>query len=211
MNWYVAKLIFRITCGDGNHLPQFDEQLRLISAKNEQEALSKARRIISDEQNALENTNGKAFRWNFINMTELYQLDELKDGSEIYCNITEVNDADQYIEECEPQQAHAVRCRHSTEADDGRRADERRPVRKSHDHRMNASTTNQIIRRCFGLAITVISQKNGHQKINDNNNGKKKNILHPVPLPCPSPQGGGEFIYKIPDKNYLSLFQFTIP
>lgn len=98
MNWYVAKLIFRITCGDGNHLPQFDEQLRLISAKNEQEALSKARKIISEEQNALENMSDKAFRWNFINMTELYQLDELKDGSEIYCNITEVNDAEQYIE-----------------------------------------------------------------------------------------------------------------
>jgi len=98
MKWYVAKLIFRITCGDGNHLPQFDEQLRLISAKNDQEALSKARKIISQEQNALENSDDKAFRWNFINMTELYQLDELKDGSEIYCNIMEVNDADQYIE-----------------------------------------------------------------------------------------------------------------
>ncbi|WP_276363195.1 DUF4288 domain-containing protein [Daejeonella sp. H1SJ63] len=98
MNWYVAKLIFRITCGNGNHLPQFDEQLRLISAKNEQEALAKARKMISEEQSILENRDDKAFRWNFINMTELYQLDELKDGSEIYCNILEVNDADQYIE-----------------------------------------------------------------------------------------------------------------
>ncbi|MFA6946933.1 MAG: DUF4288 domain-containing protein, partial [Pedobacter sp.] len=33
MNWYVAKLIFRITCRNGNHQPQFDEQLRLISAE----------------------------------------------------------------------------------------------------------------------------------------------------------------------------------
>lgn len=31
-------------------------------------------------------------------MTEFYQLDELKDGSEIYSNILEVNDAEQYIE-----------------------------------------------------------------------------------------------------------------
>ncbi|RYY10197.1 MAG: DUF4288 domain-containing protein, partial [Chitinophagaceae bacterium] len=27
MNWYLAKLIFRIVCGQGNHTPQFDEQL----------------------------------------------------------------------------------------------------------------------------------------------------------------------------------------
>lgn len=98
MNWYVAKLIFRITCGNGNHSAQFDEQLRLISAKNEEEALSKARKIISEEQSFQESRNDHAFRWNFINMTEFYQLDELKDGSEIYSNIVEVNDADQYIE-----------------------------------------------------------------------------------------------------------------
>lgn len=115
MKWYVAKLIFRITCGDGNHLPQFDEQLRLISAKNDQEALSKARKIISQEQNALENSDDKAFRWNFINMTELYQLNELKDGSEIYCNIMEVNDADQYIE-MSNQKALLIEQNHITSA-----------------------------------------------------------------------------------------------
>jgi len=27
MNWYLAKLVFRIICGDGDHTPQFDEQL----------------------------------------------------------------------------------------------------------------------------------------------------------------------------------------
>ncbi|MEP7129294.1 MAG: DUF4288 domain-containing protein, partial [Chitinophagales bacterium] len=29
MNWYLAKIVFRIICGDGLHQPQFDEQLRL--------------------------------------------------------------------------------------------------------------------------------------------------------------------------------------
>ena len=94
MNWYVAKLIFRITCGNGNHQPQFDEQLRLISASGEKEALRKAQ----EEKLIMENKSQLAIRWNFINMTELYQVDELKDGSEIYCNILEVNDAEEYIE-----------------------------------------------------------------------------------------------------------------
>jgi len=98
MNWYVAKLIFRITFGNGNHQPQFDEQLRLISAPGEKEALRKAKKLIRAEQLVLENKKQSAIRWDFIDMTELYQLDELKDGSEIYCNILEVNNAEEYIE-----------------------------------------------------------------------------------------------------------------
>lgn len=98
MNWYVAKLIFRITCGNGNHQPQFDEQLRLISASGEKEALRKAQKLISEEKLVFENKDQSAIRWEFITMTELYQVDELKDGSEIYCNILEVNNAEEYIE-----------------------------------------------------------------------------------------------------------------
>jgi hypothetical protein len=33
MQWYLAKLVFQIICGDGNHRPQFDEQLRLHMQK----------------------------------------------------------------------------------------------------------------------------------------------------------------------------------
>lgn len=98
MNWYLTKLVFRITCGDGKHQPQFDEQLRLISAKNEDEALAKIDSLIRKEQDILGGNSKSAIRWDFINMTEFYQLDELKDGSEIHFNIPEVNDADKYIE-----------------------------------------------------------------------------------------------------------------
>lgn len=42
MNWYLAKMVFRILCGDGNHRAQFDEQLRLISAVSREEAFHKA-------------------------------------------------------------------------------------------------------------------------------------------------------------------------
>lgn len=47
MNWYVAKLIFRITFGNGNHPPQFDEQLRLISASGEKALLINQNQQIS--------------------------------------------------------------------------------------------------------------------------------------------------------------------
>ena len=35
MKWYLAKIIYRIICGEGIHTPQFDEQLRLIHAEDE--------------------------------------------------------------------------------------------------------------------------------------------------------------------------------
>ena len=46
MNWYMAKIVFRIICGEGHHTPQFDEQLRLIGATNEEEAFEKAKAIV---------------------------------------------------------------------------------------------------------------------------------------------------------------------
>lgn len=98
MNWYIAKLIFRIVCGDGNHQAQFDEQLRLISAVNEDQAQEKARDIIQQEQIDFLNSHQQTVKWEFINITDLYKVDELKDGAELYYNIVEVDDADAYIE-----------------------------------------------------------------------------------------------------------------
>ncbi len=45
MKWYLAKLVFRIICGEGEHTAQFDEQLRLIKANNKEEAFHKAKRV----------------------------------------------------------------------------------------------------------------------------------------------------------------------
>jgi hypothetical protein len=45
MNWYLTKIVFQIICGDGDHTPQFDEQLRLISASSKEAAISKAQHM----------------------------------------------------------------------------------------------------------------------------------------------------------------------
>ena len=42
MKWYLAKMIFRIICGEGEHTPQFDEQLRLVSRQQQRGSLSKS-------------------------------------------------------------------------------------------------------------------------------------------------------------------------
>ena len=97
MNWYVAKIIFRIISGDGNHNAQFDEQLRLIIAENEYDAFEKAHNIGLDNQDTFKNNQSETVRWEFIDVAELNQLDTLADGTELYYQIHEAPDADLYV------------------------------------------------------------------------------------------------------------------
>ncbi len=97
MNWYVTKLVYQIICGSGNHTPQFDEQLRLIHAGNEDEAFEKAMQAGQAEEEVFCNNKNELVQWQFINVAELYKLSKLIDGAEIYSRITEVDDAAAYI------------------------------------------------------------------------------------------------------------------
>ena len=98
MNWYLAKIVFRIICGDGQHTPQFDEQLRLVRAANEDEAFYKAQSLGMQEEDTFLNTQNKEVQWQFINVSELYKLSALIDGAEMYSRIRETDEAEQYID-----------------------------------------------------------------------------------------------------------------
>lgn len=98
MNWYLSKIIFRIICGEGRHTPQFDEQLRVIAAHNEDEAFKKALAIGEKEQDRFYNHEQQMVQWKFINVAELYRLGNLLDGAEMYSRIQETDDPDGYIE-----------------------------------------------------------------------------------------------------------------
>src|SRR6478672_2052288 len=97
MKWYLAKIVYRILCGDGNHSAQFDEQLRLITADDAAEAFDKAMMIGQTEAETFYNNRQELVQWQFINVAELYLLQQLLDGAEVYSRITEVDDADGYI------------------------------------------------------------------------------------------------------------------
>ena len=97
MKWYLAKLIYRIICGDGFHTPQFDEQLRLISAGDDLHAFQKARLTGHNEEDTFFNEKQKMVQWKFIDVSELTLLDELTDGAEMYSRITELEDATEYL------------------------------------------------------------------------------------------------------------------
>jgi hypothetical protein len=98
MNWYLTKIVYQIICGDGNHTPQFDEQLRLIAAGDEHEAFQKARHIGIMEQESFLNDKQHLVKWKFIDVCELYKLSELIDGAELYSRIHEADDAARFVE-----------------------------------------------------------------------------------------------------------------
>ena len=97
MKWYVAKIVYRILCGDGNHIPQFDEQLRLVEASDTFQAFQKARLIGHREQDNFMNENDKPVRWKFLDVTEITEMNSLSDGLEIYSQIKEEPEADTYL------------------------------------------------------------------------------------------------------------------
>ena len=97
MNWYLAKIVFRIVCGDGQHTAQFDEQLRLIQAADKVDAMKRSQVIGKNEEETFYNSSDQLVQWQFINVCELYQLREMIDGAELYSRITEEEYADQYI------------------------------------------------------------------------------------------------------------------
>jgi len=97
MKWYLAKIVYRILCGEGNHTAQFDEQLRLITANNEEKAFEKAALIGHNDAETFFNAKQELVQWQFVNVSELYRLQQLIDGAEVYSRITEVDDAEGYI------------------------------------------------------------------------------------------------------------------
>lgn len=97
MNWYLSKLIFRIICGDGQHKAQFDEQLRLIQASSKEEAFHKAQSLGMKSEELFFNQRQQLVQWQFISVSEIYLLQELMDGAELYSRVEETEDAESYL------------------------------------------------------------------------------------------------------------------
>ncbi|MDZ4716235.1 MAG: DUF4288 domain-containing protein [Cytophagales bacterium] len=96
MNWYVAKIIFRITT-DNVNASQFDEHLRLIEAASFEEALLKARILGITEEDQHIHDQPKTARWEFVNVAEVIPIREIRDGMELYSQIHETAEAKSYI------------------------------------------------------------------------------------------------------------------
>ena len=96
MNAYLAKIVYRIVCGNGNHTPQFDEQLRLVYAGDDEEATRIAIEIGKNEQHSFLNQKQNLVRWQFINIADLIRLERF--GAEVFSVIKEPVNAEVYID-----------------------------------------------------------------------------------------------------------------
>lgn len=94
---YLAKIVFRIICADGDHMPQFDEQLRLIFAEDRLAAFHKARKLGHREEDQFLNEIQKPVRWQFIDVTDLYHIDESMEGTEVFSRIFESEQPGNYL------------------------------------------------------------------------------------------------------------------
>jgi hypothetical protein len=108
MNWYISKIVFRISSANTEHKPQFDEQLRLIAATSNEEAFLKARKLGLSEEDAYLNDQNNTVKWEFINVSEVVPLTKIEDGMELYSNIHETEEAKSYIH-CVHQKAIFIR------------------------------------------------------------------------------------------------------
>lgn len=97
MSWYLAKTIFRICAPGEQNRVQFEEQLHLVQASSQMEALQKASALGEKEDAAFQNAAGETVRWQFIAVPELQRIPELLDGLELSSRIEEMEDPENYI------------------------------------------------------------------------------------------------------------------
>jgi hypothetical protein len=98
MKSYLAKLIFNIAIENKNITSQFDEQIRLVQARSLEDAFMKARSIGKKEEEHFLNENNEKVPWKFIDIAELYSLQEMRDGEQLYSSTHEAGDTNSFIE-----------------------------------------------------------------------------------------------------------------
>lgn len=96
MKWWLVKLVYRFVYGNGVHIAQFNQQLRMITAEDALHAFQKARLIGEREATTIQ-YNDIQISWKFIDVIDISAISNLMDGEEIWSVINEETDADLYI------------------------------------------------------------------------------------------------------------------
>ncbi len=97
MKKFLVKLMFNINIDNGNHTSQFDEQIRIVESSSIEDAFQKARGMGKKEEETFVNNSNELVHWKFIDVIDLYELDSLKDGEQVYSNTHEKTDTNSFI------------------------------------------------------------------------------------------------------------------
>ncbi len=98
MNSYIAKLIYNIHFENGSRTSQFDEQTIYFSARNIEEAYTKAKTHGKKQEDKFKNENEEQVEWKFIDVMDLVEIEKLKNGDSLYSTTHETNDSSSFIE-----------------------------------------------------------------------------------------------------------------
>lgn len=96
MKWFAVKYVYQIVSGEGNHTPQFDEQVRLLLSRSISEALLKAQGLARQFQESFKNIRGEQVSWEFVGIAGLHEIETPEDGVEVTSVIHEPKDAEAF-------------------------------------------------------------------------------------------------------------------
>jgi hypothetical protein len=97
MNRYITKLIFVVQIENSSSASEFDEQIRIVESRDLEAAFYKARSIGRQEESTFKNSRNEKVCWKFIDVAEMYAIDELADGTQLYSTTHRTIDSDSYI------------------------------------------------------------------------------------------------------------------
>lgn len=97
MKRYLAKLIFAVNTKHSGHESEFDEQIRVVESVNLGGAFYKARNIGKREEETFVDAKNEVVSWKFIDVLDVYALEETRDGEQLYSTTHKLNDSDSYI------------------------------------------------------------------------------------------------------------------
>jgi hypothetical protein len=97
MKWYLAKFVYQVINGNGNHAPKFDEQMRLIRADEFNWAKEKASILGRLGECSFLNEQREAVQWKFINVVDLCSITSMQDGDELYSSTEEPENVSNYL------------------------------------------------------------------------------------------------------------------
>lgn len=97
MEWYSAKIIYEIT-NSLNDIVQVDEQLRIIQAVSKELAYEIANQLGYIHQDKVCTNTGAVLSWNFIAVTEIKHIGEIRHGSEV-SSVIQDSPKESFLEE----------------------------------------------------------------------------------------------------------------
>ena len=104
MKWYAARIAVWCAVGRDDSGPwTVDEQIRVISARDHEEAYDKAMALGDEEECEYLNEDGETVRWRFAGVCELDEMsaESIEDGTEITSWLQTTSDISALIKEPE--------------------------------------------------------------------------------------------------------------